>query len=109
MLISLEHNMEIEFLKKEKKFKKGGLGIKPDLYWRYILITTFILILVFCVFGFYIFMGINKEPILPAVSSNEQETIKKDRIDKVLEYFKVREEKSNEILNSPSPIIDPSL
>ncbi|MFA5095482.1 MAG: hypothetical protein WC447_02390 [Candidatus Paceibacterota bacterium] len=101
--------MEIKFLKREKRFRKGGLGIKPDLYWRYILYITFILIILSFVFDFYLFIKINKEPNPPVLSTNEREAIKKERIDKVLEYFKEREKKSIEILSSPSPIVDPSL
>jgi hypothetical protein len=101
--------MDLKFLKKQKKFKKASLIIKPDLYWRYLIYMTFFLILVSCVFGFYLFIKINKEPILPVVSTGGEGLIKKERINKVLEYFKERENKSIEILNSPSPIIDPSL
>jgi cell shape-determining protein MreC len=101
--------MEIKFLKRKKKFRKGGLGIKPDLYWRYILYVTFVLIILSFAFGFYLFMRINKEPNLSVASVNRGDLIKKERIDKVLEYFKEREKKSAEILNSPSLIVDPSL
>ena len=101
--------MEIKFLKKKKKFRKGGLGIKPDLYWRYILYITFVLIFIFCIFGLYLFIKTSQEPILPIANVNGQDTIKKERINKVLEYFTEREKKSTEILNSPSPIVDPSL
>ena len=101
--------MEIKFLKRKKKFKKGGLGIKPDLYWRYILYVTFALILLSCVFGLYLFMKINNESASPVINISGENSIKKERIDKVLEYFSEREKKSIEILNSPSPIVDPSL
>ncbi|MEK7060148.1 MAG: hypothetical protein AAB970_00810 [Patescibacteria group bacterium] len=101
--------MNLNFLKKKKKFKKGGLGIKPDLYWRYILYMTFILIFLSCAFGLYFFIKTNEKPIIPTVGVNGQDTIKKERFDKVLEYFSEREKKSLQILNSPSPIIDPSL
>ncbi len=101
--------MEIKFLKKKKKFRKGGTWIKPDLYWKYILSATFILILFAFAFGLYLFMEINKEPVSPVANISGQDMIKKERIDKVLEYFIEREKKSTEILNSPSPIVDPSL
>lgn len=101
--------MEIKFLKKKKKFRKGGLGIKPDLYWEYLLYMTFVLIFVSCVFGLYLFMKINKESIPSVVDINGKEIIEKERLTKVLEYFSERKKKSMEILNSPSPIIDPSL
>jgi len=101
--------MKIKFFKKKKKFKKGGLIIKPDLCWIYIICVVFIIIIISCTFGFYLFAEINKEPTLPVVNTGEQGIIKKERIDEVLEYFKEREDKSTEILNSPSPIVDPSM
>jgi hypothetical protein len=101
--------MNLKFLKKKKKFRKGGLGIKPDLYWEYLLFMTFLLAFFFCAFGLYLFIKINKESVSSIVNTNEQEIIKKERLNKVLSSFKEREKKSIEILNSPSPIIDPSL
>ncbi len=100
--------MEINFFKKKKKFRKGGMDIKPDLYWRYILYMVFVLIIASCAFGIYLFWGVNTESA-PIVNSSGQDMIKKERLDKVLEYFSEREKKSVEILNSPSPIVDPSL
>ena len=35
--------------------------------------------------------------------------VNENRILKALDYFSAREEKSNEILNSPAPVVDPSL
>ncbi len=101
--------MKIKFLQKKKSFKKGDSGIKPDLYWKYILLTTFILILLSCAFGLYLFIKVDKETTPPEIGLSGQETIKKERLDKVLEYFSEREKKSAQILNSPSPVIDPSL
>ncbi len=101
--------MKIKFFKREKKFKKGGFGVKPDLYWKYILFAIFSLILASCIFGLCLFIKINRELISPVTNTSERETIKKERLDKILEYFSEREKKSIEILNSPSPIIDPSL
>ncbi|PIP68850.1 hypothetical protein CO033_01775 [Candidatus Nomurabacteria bacterium CG_4_9_14_0_2_um_filter_32_10] len=101
--------MEIKFLKKKKKFTKGGLRIKPDLYWRYILYVTFILISLSFVFGFFLFRKINNQLVSPISNLDGQEIIDKGRINKILKFFKGRENKSIEILNSTSPIVDPSL
>jgi len=38
-----------------------------------------------------------------------KETVKKERLEKVLEYFSTRETTSAEILNSPPLVVDPSL
>lgn len=101
--------MDLKYFKKTKRFKKGGSGIKPDLFWKYILSITFILIFSSCAFGLYLFLKTDGKAILPAVNINEQDLIKKERLEKALDYFEDRERKSAEILNSPSPIIDPSL
>ena len=101
--------MEIKFLKKKRKFRKGGLGIKPDLYWKYLLYMTFILILLSCAFGLYLFIEINKEPVSTVMNIDKKRMTEKERLTKVLEYFSERKKKSVEILNSPSPIVDPSL
>lgn len=102
-------NINIEFLKKKKKFTKGGSGLKPDLYWRYVLLITFLLVLLSFVFGFFLFLDVTKDRDFSAISVNERDTLKKEKINSVLFYFKERENKSNEILNSPSVVVDPSL
>jgi hypothetical protein len=101
--------MKIKFFKKENKFEKGNSDIKPDLYWKYILYTTFALIILFCFFGFYLFVKINKISVSSFPNVDQLGIIKKDRINKALEYFGQSERKSIEIINSPSPIVDPSL
>ncbi len=101
--------MEIKFFKKEKKFKKGNSEFNVKPFWKLAVLFMFIVALLSFFFGYYLFVQINKEPV-PITSSggNQAEVIKKDRIDKVLEYFSKREEKSIQILNSPAPVIDPS-
>ncbi len=101
--------MEIKLFKKENKFEKKDSKIKPDFYWKYILYATFALVILFCFFGFYLFIKINKISVSSVSNVDQQGTIKKDRINRALEYFGERERKSLEIINSPSPIADPSL
>ena len=101
--------MQIKFFKIKKSFKKHGLAFKPDFYWQLIVFAVFILILASFIFGYYLFMQINQESILSVGSGGRQETVKKERLEKVLEYFSLREKKSIEILNSPAPVIDPSI
>ncbi len=102
--------MQIKFFKIKKSFRKENFKINPDTYWKFILSMAFAIMILSFVFGFYLFRQINKKSILPMGSiSGQIEIIKKERIDKVLEYFSKRKKKSIEILNSPSPIIDPSL
>lgn len=102
--------MEIKFFKKEKSFKKKNLQFNPNLYWIWLVCSFFLAAFLALVFGFYLFIQVNKENL--AVSDGDTivvEKIKKERIIQVLEYFSKREKKSNQIINSPSPIMDPSL
>ena len=102
--------MKIEILKTKKNFKKGGFHTNPNVSWEVLLFIALILILLSFVFGFYLFRQINKEFILSDSENNSQtKVIKKERIQKVLEYFSERQKKSAEMLNSPAPIVDPSL
>lgn len=102
--------MEIKIFKIKKKFTKGGIHMNPSIYWNFIQGIAFLTIVGSFVFGFYLFTKINKEFISSAENTNKQaDTISKERIDKALKYFSDRKNKSESILNSPSPIIDPSL
>lgn len=101
--------MEIKILKRKKIFKKGGLHFDPYIYWEILLGMAFVIATISFILGFSLFRKINKEFILgPEDTSSQIKTISNERIDKVLEYFAKRKQKSNEILNSPSPIVDPS-
>lgn len=102
--------MKIEILKIKKKFKKGGFHTNPNIGWRIILFLVFFMIVISIIFGFYLFRKTNKEFVISNTEIKVQDNIvKKERLEKVLEYFSEREKKSTLILNSPSPIVDPSL
>lgn len=102
--------MKFQLPKIKKHFKKDGSSIRPDLYWKIILNSAFVLIALFCVFGFYNFSRINKEPTLSQDEVNlKNPSIQGDKIDSVLKYFEDRSIRSSEILVTPIPIIDPSL
>ena len=102
--------MKIKIFKNKKSFKKGGFHTNPDNWWEIVLVIALIVVLALFVLGFYLFRKTNKELTVPEPENNEQiETVTRERIEKALEYFSEREKKSTEILNSPSPIIDPSL
>lgn len=101
--------MKIKIFKTEKNFKKTNLFINPDTYWRFVLCLGFLLTLAAIFFGLYLFMVINQEPVLPTENTvSKATTVKKEKIDGVLQYFSERQKKSTRILNSPSPIPDPS-
>ena len=102
--------MEIKIFKIKKSFRKGGLHTNPDVFWDIIQSMALLVVIGLLVFDFFLFNKINKEFTPPSNSANSQaETISKERIDKVLKYFSDRKNKSDDILNSPSPVIDPSL
>ena len=103
--------MDIKKLFKHKKsFKKGGLSASPDFFWQILLAITFLIVLFATAFGIYTFIQVNKAPIFE-MSNNigKRQIINKERIDNVLSYFSDRLEKTDQILISPAPVVDPSL
>ena len=106
---NIQH-MQIKFFKKEKSFKKESSGLSLNLYWEFSIFLMFVVFFLSSFFGYHLFRQINQEPVLEVNSTSPQvETVNKDRIEKVLKYFSIREQKSNQILNSPSSVVDPSL
>lgn len=102
--------MKIKFSKPKKKFKKQDFTIYPGLYWKVLLSISFVFMLISFLFSFLVFMKINKESTISSEELDSQiPTIKRERVNNILNYFKEREEKTNEILNSPTSVIDPSL
>ncbi len=102
--------MDLKILKIKKSFKKKNYRPNPDAYWKFLFFLGFFLTLISLFYGIYFFIQINKESFGTEIPSTGQvELVKKERIDKVLNYFTERESKSTDIFNFPSPIIDPSL
>jgi len=102
--------MDLKIFKIKKKFKKSEHQPDPDFYWKLVLFGTFILIFLAIFFGTRLFWKINKEDFSPAIQYDRQgKKISKNRIDAVLKYFTDRQTKSEGIINSPSPFIDPSM
>lgn len=104
--------MEIKFFKKGKNFKKEkeNLWLNVNFYWKLAVYFMFVVILLSSFFGYYLFKQTSKEPVLSTSSDDGQvETLKKERVEKILEYFSIRKQKSDQILYSPAPVIDPSL
>ena len=103
-------NFKISGIKSKKNYKKGSLVINPQFFWNVVLGVILMMVVTAFVYGFLLFRKVNKEFISSDVEINLQAGIlKRDRLNKALEYFKTRELKSNEIKSSPAPIIDPSL
>jgi hypothetical protein len=99
-----------KFLKKQKKFEKKDFMLDAFFYWKLAVLGAFLMIILFFFFGFYLFTKINREPDLSTLSEVRQiPTVDKNRMSEVISIFTEREKKSAEILNSPSPVVDPSL
>jgi hypothetical protein len=102
--------MNLKFFKKEKSFKKESSRLNLVLYWKLAILFMLVTTLGSLFFGYYLFMQTNKDPVVPVgVASGKVETVSKDKIDKVLEYFTLRKQKSDQILATPAPFVDPSL
>lgn len=101
--------MKLNF-KLKKSFKKESFSVNPNTYFRFVVAIAFGVVLVGFGLGFYTFKEFGTESIEKVYKSNDSvELSKKEKIEKVLEYFSVREQKSVEIINSPAPVVDPSL
>ncbi len=102
--------MKINFIKKENVFKKEKMNSNINFYWNLAVSFMFVVALACAVFGYHLFVSVSAESVpLSDGTSSRIDTIKKERIEKVLEYFSVRKQKSNQILNSSVPVVDPSL
>lgn len=101
--------MEIKLFKTKKNFKKKSTEPDPGFYWKLIISLVFVLIVASFVFGYYMFIQVKED--LSALPENfgKKQLIDKKRIDKVFEYFSLREKKSTEIINSFPPTVDPSI
>lgn len=102
--------MKINLFKKENSFKRKNFQFNPNFYWKIVVGFALLMIIFSFFFGSNLFNQINQEPILAATNNSGQvPMVDQNRIEKVLNYFSEREKKSTEILNSPAPVVDPSL
>jgi uncharacterized ion transporter superfamily protein YfcC len=102
--------MNIDFFKNKKSFKKNNYQENPDVYWKMILWIVFFIVVISFIYGFFLFLQTNKDFEITVSKSNDN--LEKERIlrtDKMSNYFNERKNKSIEIINSTSPISDPSL
>ena len=98
----------IKFFKKHKNFKKESSWLNLNFYWKLVVCTTLLMAIASIFFGYYFFRQISKENNAELVGGEELESVKKERVEETLEYFSSRKQKSNQIINSPSPVLDPS-
>ncbi len=102
--------MKLKFPKRKKVIKKKNENIRPDFYWRIILNTAFVFAVLFVVFAYFSFIRITKSPAISEEEANlNNPSISRQRIDNALKYFENRREKSDYIISSPSPVVDPAL
>ena len=102
--------MKIIFPKLKKNYRKESFKISPHTYWGIVVILFFVSILVSFIFADNLFRETSKESkVLQGSNRGKLEKQKKDEINKMLQYFSEREQKTIDIQNSPASIIDPSL
>lgn len=102
--------LNLNFNKKEKVLKKDNYQLNADFFWKIILYTSFLIILCALVFGFVLFTKTSEGlDLKPEFSSGGTVVVKKERIQKTLEIFSERKNKSMKIINFPSSVVDPSL
>jgi heme/copper-type cytochrome/quinol oxidase subunit 3 len=102
--------MKMQFFKKSDNFKKKSSNLNPNFYWGLTVFITFLMMILAFLFGYYLFTQINQEsPYQPSKTNQQIPVVDKNRIEKVLNYFSEREQKSKEILNSPASVVDPSI
>lgn len=106
----MKTDLKLNFLNNNNDtFKKKNYDIDADFYWKIVLYITFFLLLFGAFFGFYTYLKINKDTnSSKSTSSLQVGKVDKARIEKVLEYFSSRANTSENIMSSPSPIVDPS-
>lgn len=102
--------MKINFFKKNKIFQKISLHFNFSFYWQLAISIMLLIVLGTFVFSYYLFIQINKEVTISTdASAGQVKIVTPERIDQVLDYFFQRGQKTNQILYSPSPVVDPSL
>jgi hypothetical protein len=103
--------MKLEIFKKNKNaFSIKKESIDPNIYWKWVFALAFLVVLGSFVFGFYIFSKVEtKDASDSGAQAGTARAIQKEKIYKALEYFEAKHNKSNQILEAPSPVIDPSL
>jgi type II secretory pathway component PulC len=102
--------MKIKIFKKENNFKNKDLNFNLNLYWEIAICSTLILVALSSFFAYNLFQQMKQKFVLPTTAESGQvPTISQDRINEVLNYFSDKEKKSTQILNSPAPVVDPSL
>lgn len=101
--------MEINLFKTKKSFKKKNLELRPELYWKIMVAIVAVSIIASFVFGYNLFNEIRADLSSYTENFNKKQPVRKERLQRALEYFSSREKKSEDILSSPAPVVDPSI
>jgi|GEM_PF-1957613 len=102
--------MKIKFPKIKKNYRKESLKVSPNIYWAIIVALFFVIVVGDFVFAYNLFNKTAQDETLLVLNQNSQvEREKKAEINRVLNYFSARAEKTSEIINSPALVVDPSL
>jgi hypothetical protein len=99
----------MQIFKKKNNFRKKEFGFNANLYWEFAALFAALFIAASFVFGYLLFLRIDREFTLsPENGSVRIPMLDRERLGNALHYFSEREKKSAEIINSPSPVVDPS-
>ena len=102
--------MKIQLLKKEKHFEKKEFILNSNFYWKIAVTLACIIILMAASFGYYLFIQTSQDTaIITSAEGEKIPIVKTQNLEKALKYFNEKEQKSSQILNSPTPVVDPSL
>lgn len=101
--------MKIIFLNLKKNFRKKDYEVNPRKIWTGVLLLSAVIVFFSILYGWSSFNEISKAfnpQGLPKIDQAEKE--RKMRLEKILKDFSEREQKSQIIIDSPSPVVDPS-
>ena len=102
--------MKIKLFKKQNNFKKKDFVFHLNFYWRIIILCAIVMVFSSFLFGYRFFVKINQRPVSQFTNKESMaDALNQNNILKALNYFSEKERRSNEILNSPSMVVDPSL
>lgn len=94
---------------KKKVYKKQNFSASLDLCWNAVLFAFFTVVIASFVFGFYMYIRVNKEPFYSPHVSVELPEAEHAKLNRALSHFNELEAKSAEIKTAPAAMRDPSI
>ena len=99
----------MNIFKFEKKYKKKEHILNPRILWIMSLMVSFLIIIFSIMYGVIMLIDINKDFNPEGLQlMNETEKNREIRLEKAIEYFSNKKETTIRIINSNSPVVDPS-